>query len=227
MRWLHTGRTITQTLAHGKKKTLTISPNGTLLSITTTHPAHTKFTPHSPPSLRIHILERTLYHARHTFLPAGYPHAVGCNYDEYIGWQAIHHMASACNGVLAGTFLLYGVGLGQGAAPATAGAINWALKDGFGQLGTLYFGKRIAPRFDAFPKTWYLSASLLLDIAVGLEIMTFVGMAYFLVIGSVANMLKGLAWMAGGSTRSAFNVGFTKNGRGENIADLTAKVIQK
>lgn len=55
--------------------------------------------------------------------------------------------------VLASTFLLYSVGLGAGAIP-TAGALNWVLKDGLGQLGTLAFGKVIAHNFDIHSKSW-------------------------------------------------------------------------
>lgn len=47
--------------------------------------------------------------------------------------------------VLASTFLLYAVGLGEGAIP-TAGALSWVLKDGLGQLGTLLFGRWEARR---------------------------------------------------------------------------------
>jgi hypothetical protein len=48
--------------------------------------------------------------------------------------QALHHFSTSVNGVLASTFLLYGVGLGSTEAAATAGAINWVLKDGLGQV---------------------------------------------------------------------------------------------
>lgn len=68
--------------------------------------------------------------------------------------------------VLASTFLLYSVGLGAGAVP-TAGALNWVLKDGLGQLGTLLFGKAIAHRFDVSSRAWYLLASLKLNLAMG------------------------------------------------------------
>lgn len=37
----------------------------------------------------------------------------------------------------------------------------------------------------------------------------------FLVLGSLANMIKGLSWMAGGSTRSVFNLSFVRD---NNIA---------
>lgn len=69
-----------------------------------------------------------------TFLPFGYPESVEPNYLNYVRWQAIHHGAMSVNGVLASTFLLYGVGLGSTEAAATAGALNWALKDGLGQV---------------------------------------------------------------------------------------------
>lgn len=47
---------------------------------------------------------------------------------------------------------------------------------------------------------------------------------HFLVLGAGANAIKGLAWMAGGSTRSAFNVAFSRHG---NIADITAKATSQ
>lgn len=68
--------------------------------------------------------------------------------------------------VLASTFLLYSVGLGAGAVP-TAGALNWVLKDGLGQMGTLLFGKTIAHNFDVSPRRWYLMASAKLNLAMG------------------------------------------------------------
>jgi hypothetical protein len=68
--------------------------------------------------------------------------------------------------VLASTFLLYSVGLGAGAIP-TAGALNWVLKDGLGQLGTLLFGKAIAHSFDVNARMWYLAASTKLNLAMG------------------------------------------------------------
>lgn len=80
--------------------------------------------------------------------------------------QAVTNFATTTNGVLASTFLLYSVGLGAGAIP-TAGALNWVLKDGLGQMGTLLFGKAIAHNFDIHSKTWYFMSFLLLSTATG------------------------------------------------------------
>jgi len=49
----------------------------------------------------------------------------------------------------------------------------------------------------------------------GLEIATIIVPHAFLVLGSCANMIKGLSWMAGGSTRSVFNLSFVRD---NNIA---------
>eukprot|EP00877_Chromochloris_zofingiensis_P009142 jgi/Chrzof1/4481/Cz14g14240.t1 len=153
------------------------------------------------------------------FLPSGYPSSVGSNYMQYTLWQAVTNVATTANGVLASTFLLYSVGLGSGAIP-TAGAMNWVLKDGVGQVGTLLFGKAIAHNFDIHSKSWYFLSFVLLSTATGLEIATILVPNAFLVMGSVANMIKGLSWMAGGSTRSVFNLSFARD---NNIADITAK----
>lgn len=87
-------------------------------------------------------------------------------YLRYVGWQVVHHAAGSANGVLASTFLLYAVGLGAGAIP-TAGALNWVLKDGLGQLGTLLFGRVMAHNFDVASKSWYVAASAKLNLAMG------------------------------------------------------------
>lgn len=99
-------------------------------------------------------------------LPSGYPSSVGSNYLQYTLWQAVTNFATTANGVLASTFLLYSVGLGAGAIP-TAGALNWVLKDGLGQMGTLLFGKAIAHNFDIHSKTWYFMSFALLSTATG------------------------------------------------------------
>eukprot|EP00887_Chlorella_sp_A99_P004904 scaffold4.g4904.t1 len=176
----------------------------------------------------------------HTFLPAGYPATVSPGYLRYVWWQALHHCAGAANGVLSSTFLLYAVGLGEGAIPI-AGALSWVLKDGLGQLGTLLFGRAIAHNFDVYSRSWYLLASAKLNLAVALEMSTFLAPHLFLPLASLANALKGLAWMAGGSSRSAFNVAFAgeraqqawwRGGAGarhadSNIADITAKATSQ
>lgn len=100
------------------------------------------------------------------FLPSGYPSSVGSNYMQYTLWQAVTNVATTANGVLASTFLLYSVGLGSGAIP-TAGAMNWVLKDGVGQVGTLLFGKAIAHNFDIHSKSWYFLSFVLLSTATG------------------------------------------------------------
>jgi hypothetical protein len=140
-----------------------------------------------------------------------------------VSWQALHHTAGAANGVLASTFLLYSVGLGAGAIP-TAGALSWILKDGLGQLGTLFFGRAMAHNFDLSSRSWYVAASGKLNLAMSLEIATALAPQWFLPLGATANAVKGLAWMAGGSSRSAFNVAFAQD---RNIADITAKATSQ
>ena len=161
-----------------------------------------------------------------TFLPVGYPSTscVAQGYLQYVGWQAAHHAAGAANGVLASTFLLYAVGLGHSSAIPTAGALSWVLKDGLGQLGTLLFGRAMAHNFDVASRSWYVAASVKLNAAMALEISTFAFPQYFVALGALANAIKGLAWMAGGSSRSAFNVAFAID---RNIADITAKATSQ
>lgn len=160
-----------------------------------------------------------------TFFPVGYPTSISNKYLEFVSWQAAHHLAGSANSSLASAFMLYSAGMGSAAALPTAGAINWLLKDGIGQLGTLLFARFMARDFDAATRLWYIIASLKLNVAIGMELATFIVPSnYFLPLASAANGLKGLAWMAGGATRSSFNVSFAQRG---NIADITAKATSQ
>eukprot|EP00192_Tetraselmis_astigmatica_P009119 CAMPEP_0117660608 /NCGR_PEP_ID=MMETSP0804-20121206/7058_1 /TAXON_ID=1074897 /ORGANISM="Tetraselmis astigmatica, Strain CCMP880" /LENGTH=615 /DNA_ID=CAMNT_0005467347 /DNA_START=51 /DNA_END=1899 /DNA_ORIENTATION=- len=154
-----------------------------------------------------------------TFLPAGYPATVGPNYLPYVWWRALQQCSSSANGVLASSFLLYSVGLGQGAIP-TAGAVNWVLKDGLGQAGTLLAARFMAQTFDENSRGWYIRGSILLNLATMIEIATVFAPEYFLVMGAGANTLKGLTWMALGATSAAFNLAFQQK---NNIADIHAR----
>lgn len=160
------------------------------------------------------------------FLPVGYPEAVGSTrYLSYVGWQALHHACSSANGALASAFLLYSAGLGSAAALPTAGAMNWILKDGLGQGATLMVTRLVSRDFDSSTRLWYVLAALQLDVAVGMEIMTWsLPFHWFVPIAATANCLKGLAWMTGGSTRTAFHVSFARMG---NIGDITAKATSQ
>eukprot|EP00201_Polytomella_parva_P000109 CAMPEP_0175039222 /NCGR_PEP_ID=MMETSP0052_2-20121109/421_1 /TAXON_ID=51329 ORGANISM="Polytomella parva, Strain SAG 63-3" /NCGR_SAMPLE_ID=MMETSP0052_2 /ASSEMBLY_ACC=CAM_ASM_000194 /LENGTH=654 /DNA_ID=CAMNT_0016300965 /DNA_START=642 /DNA_END=2606 /DNA_ORIENTATION=+ len=60
----------------------------------------------------------------------------------------------------------------------------------------------------------------LLTSAACMEVSTVYFPNYFLIIGALANTIKGLALMAGSSTRSVFNLSFARD---NNIADVTAK----
>jgi hypothetical protein len=159
-----------------------------------------------------------------TFLPVGYPSSVSQSYARYVGWQALHHSCSAANGALASAFLLYAAGLGSSTALPTAGAVNWIIKDGLGQMGTLLFAKSMSKNFDSSARLWYVVASIQLNMAIGLEIVSFNFPDMFVLVASAANCMKGLAWMVGGATRTAFNVSFAKMG---NIGDITAKATSQ
>ncbi len=65
------------------------------------------------------------------------------------------------------------------------------LKDGLGQLGTLAFGKVVNHQFDCHSKTWFFLSAVMLKAATGVEIATALFPTHFLVLGTVANSLKG------------------------------------
>jgi hypothetical protein len=109
------------------------------------------------------------------------------------------------------------------AAPIMAGALNWVLKDGVGQLGGVIFASKMGQtrRFDSNPKMWRMVAALALDTANLMEIMApTVSSGMVLPLACASNVLKNIGFLTASASRAALNQSFSVAG---NLGDVTAK----
>ncbi|KAJ2747582.1 hypothetical protein GGI20_000407 [Coemansia sp. BCRC 34301] len=153
------------------------------------------------------------------FLPADYKNTVTPEYIHYTKWQFVHNTLGSASGVLATQAMLYAMGLGAGALPLSV-AINWVLKDGFGQLGGVVYATMVGQKFDSDPKHQRFWSAVWLQSATWLEMLTPLAPHLFLLIGSVANIGKNISWLAMSATKASINKTFCRK---ENLGDLTAK----
>ncbi|KAJ1941020.1 hypothetical protein FBU59_003628, partial [Linderina macrospora] len=152
-------------------------------------------------------------------MPADYKNTVTPEYIPYTKWQFIHNVFGAASGVLSTQAMLYAMGLGAGSLPLSA-AINWVIKDGFGQLGGVVYATLVGQRFDSDPKHQRFWSTVWLQCATWLEMLTPLVPHLFLVIGSVANVGKNISWLAIFATKASVNRNFCRK---ENLGDVTAK----
>ena len=110
------------------------------------------------------------------------------------------------------------------AAPLLAGAWNWVVKDGIGQLGGVLVASRLShlsKTLDADPKRWRMTAAVLLDLAAGLEIVApLAPMQWLLPLAVTANLLKNVGFLTASASRAALHQSLAVTG---NLADVTAK----
>lgn len=66
--------------------------------------------------------------------------------------------------------------------------IHWVLKDGFGMLGGILYTSFVHTRFDAEPQKHRFRASVLMQVAGGLELTTALFPSYFVLIASTCNI---------------------------------------
>ena len=102
------------------------------------------------------------------FLPKQYQTSVTANFLPYSAWQFVHMASGTVTGVLSMSALLNAVGLGSGAVPL-AGAINWILKDGLGQLGGVLYASWFGDMFDEDPKRHRFISNIALQASTLLE----------------------------------------------------------
>ena len=164
------------------------------------------------------------------FLPAKYPESVGPGYTRFVGYSFAASAAGSAAMVLSTQTLLLAVGVvGSGGAGSLqtasvmAGALNWVLKDGIGQLGGVLFASHMGQtkRFDSNPKKWRMFAALSLDAASLVEILCpMITSTAVLPAACVANIMKNVAFLTAGASRAAIHQTLAISG---NLGDVTAK----
>ncbi|KAG0227134.1 hypothetical protein BGW41_003953 [Actinomortierella wolfii] len=83
------------------------------------------------------------------------------------------------------------MGLGAGSIPMAA-ALNWIIKDGLGQLGGVVYASFVSDKFDSEPKRFRFQATVAMQGANVLELLSPLWPGSFLFIASVSNIGTGL-----------------------------------
>jgi hypothetical protein len=188
---------------------------------------------HKKRLLTTFLYERFLCH----FLPRGFPQTVDVGYLSYSMYTFLANVAGSASMVLSTQTLLLAVGVvghhhqdddhSVMQAGVMAGALNWVLKDGVGQLGGIAFASYVAKRthnLDSNPKQWRLLAAVALDAAAFMELSApFLSSSYsVLALACVANIFKNIGFLTASASRAALHqalAGVHHN----NLADVTAK----
>jgi hypothetical protein len=172
---------------------------------------------------------RFLYHngLKH-FLPAQFPHSVAPGYAQYALYSFGASIAGSAAMVLSTQTLLLAVGVvgsGPERASVLAGALNWVLKDGVGQLGGVLYASFLGRtrRFDANPKRWRMVAALCMDLGTLIEILcpyATKSSGLILPLACLANVLKNMGFLTAGASRASLHQALATSG---NLGDVTAK----
>lgn len=150
---------------------------------------------------------------------AFFPEGVTESYYRFVGWRVLQRFVNANLHVIGTQSLLLGLGLKNKALGLSA-ALNWVLKDALGKIVRLLWASKMGRKFDSDAKRWRFRSSLLYAMGSGLEIVTYIFPAFFLLWATLANCFKQVSFLTSSSTRTAIYNSFRTK---ENIGDITAK----
>ncbi|KAL2918205.1 hypothetical protein HK105_202132 [Polyrhizophydium stewartii] len=134
-------------------------------------------------------------------------------------------MAGSAISVLTAQAMLTAVGAASGAhgAAGLAIAIDWALKDGFGELGKVLLIKRFAAQFDTHPKFWKIVGEVFSVTGAFLQLLTCIAPAHmFLVLASAGVGFRSLHFSIWAATHTTFTRSMAAF-NGSNVGDIVAK----
>ncbi|PVU95739.1 hypothetical protein BB561_001639 [Smittium simulii] len=121
--------------------------------------------------------------------------------------------------ILSTQSMLFAIGLGSSAIPLSA-TLTWVLKDGIGQLGGVLYASFLGTNFDKESKRLKFWSAVWLQFAIWLEMLTPIFPAVFLLLASIANILKNICYLTLGATKASINKSLCNS---DNLGDLTAK----
>lgn len=151
---------------------------------------------------------------------AFFPDDVTPDYYSFTAWRFAQRCVSATVGVFGTQALLLALGVKAGRI-GQAAAISWVLKDGLGRVGKMLWASGMGKDFDVDPKRWRFRSALLYAFGNGMEIVTQIFPASFLVVATIANSMKQVSMLTSSATRNAMYRSF--GGGAQNIANITAK----
>lgn len=154
------------------------------------------------------------------FTHAFFPEDVTPDYYSFTAWRFFQRCVSATVGVFGTQALLLALGIKSGRL-GQAAAISWVLKDGLGRVGKMLWAGSVGRDFDVDPRRWRFRSALMYAAGNGLEIVTQIFPASFLVVATGANTLKQVSMLTASATRNAMYRSF--GGKAQNIANITAK----
>ena len=164
-------------------------------------------------------LQRKIAHA---FLPQGYPQSVSEDYLPFQLWDLLQGRCSYVRGSLTTNALLKGVGVGKANATALSATYQFFLKDFSSMLLGMVLASQQGTSFDSRAKEWRLTADILNDFGMALELATAVFPNYFLLLVVLASCCRSITGLAAGATRASLTQHFALN---NNAADIAAKVF--
>lgn len=157
---------------------------------------------------------------REFLMQAFFPPDVTDDYYAFTAWRVSQRCVSATVGVFGTQSLLLALGVRSGRI-GQAAAISWVLKDGLGRVGKMIWASGMGKDFDVDPKRWRFRSALLYSMGNGLEIVTQLFPASFLLFATAANSMKQVSMLTSSATRNAMYRSFSD--KSQNIANITAK----
>ncbi|KAA8492218.1 Protein root UVB sensitive 1, chloroplastic [Porphyridium purpureum] len=165
-------------------------------------------------------LRRFLQHQfallKHAFIPED----VSPDYYSFSAWRFVQRIMSATVGVFGTQALLLAVGIKSGKI-GQAATVSWIIKDGLGRVGKMAWAGGKGKHFDVDPKRWRFRSALMYAVGNGLEIITQIFPASFVVLASLATTLKQTSMLTASATRNAMYRSF--GGSRDNMGNITAK----
>lgn len=149
-----------------------------------------------------------------------FPDDVTPDYYSFTLWRFAQRCVSATIGVFGTSSLLFALGIRSGRI-GEAAVISWVLKEGLGRVGKMVWAGSMGKDFDVDPKRWRYRSALLYAIGNGLEIVTQIFPASFLLFATAANSMKQVSMLTSSACRNAMYRSFGE--RSQNIANITAK----
>ena len=124
------------------------------------------------------------------FLPKGYPHSVNDGYYKFVVYSFLNNVIFYFLNFIAAQVAIESLGASMKTSVIASAGLNWALKEGLGQVSSIFLLSKLGKTAERNVKEWRAISTNLLYISFFIELSILLVPKYFIYLAATASLFK-------------------------------------
>ena len=169
---------------------------------------------------KVHLKDKIFYKLKEVFLPKGFPYTVGDGYYDFVKFSFLYNIIYYYINFISTQIAIESLGYSVRESTALSAGLNWALKEGIGQIASIYGISKYGKTAEKNVKEWRAISLLIVQFAFLIELSILLFPNYFVILAASSCFIKITFNSIAAVCRTGVYLSIAKK---DNLVDLTLK----